>query len=169
MQRLTHAAIDRSLSGEPIELREGFARLHLTVSDRMRADERGLAHGGFLFCLADHAAMLAVNQPTVVLGSAQMRFLRPVTVGDELIAEASLIGYDGAKRIVAVDVSRGGEVIARAEMVCFTPDRHVLEGPAELLDRHLLLGDRVERSAATEQRVWQQSMQCGWSHILCMI
>jgi acyl-coenzyme A thioesterase PaaI-like protein len=44
----------------------------------MAADQRGLVHGGFTFGLADYAAMVAVNDPNVVLGAAEVRFLAPV-------------------------------------------------------------------------------------------
>ncbi len=127
MEPETHRAIDRRLCGEPRELRDGYARVELTASEPMRADERDLVHGGFVFGLADYAAMLAINHPNVVLGSAQVRFLKPVTVGDLLSAEAMVVDREGRKAIVGVDVSRDGELVLRAEMVCFTPDRHVLE------------------------------------------
>lgn len=128
MEPTTHRAIDRRLCGHPAELREGFARLQMRASKRMRADANGLIHGGFVFGLADHAAMLAVNHPNVVLGTAQMRFLKPVKVGDELTAEAVLHDQEGNRKIVTVDVHRADEVVARGEMICFTPEHHVLQG-----------------------------------------
>ncbi len=71
----THLAIDRRLSGEPVELEPGRARLELLTTRAMQADERGLVHGGFIFSFADHAAMLAINDPFVVLGAASVKFL----------------------------------------------------------------------------------------------
>ncbi len=126
VQPRTHHLIDRRLCGEPEELRDGYCRVRLTTLDEMRADERGLVHGGFVFGLADYAAMLAVNHPNVVLGSAQVRFLKPVVSGEELVAEAMLVERDGRKRLVGVDVTRDGELVLRGEFVCFTPDEHVL-------------------------------------------
>jgi acyl-coenzyme A thioesterase PaaI-like protein len=101
-----------------------------------------LVHGGFVFGLADHAAMLAVNHPNVVLGSAAVRFLLPVTVGERLVAEASLAETTGRKSRVLVEVRReaagdasgasgasgAGEAVMSGELVCFTLDRHVLDG-----------------------------------------
>ena len=123
----THLAIAADLCGTPCELREGYCRVELTAADEMRADERGLVHGGFVFGLADYAAMLAVNQPNVVLGSAQTRFVKPVVCGDSLVAEATVVGRDGRKRIVAVDVQRGDDLVFRGEFVCFVPDQHILD------------------------------------------
>ena len=127
LEPATHLGIEPRLCGTPRELREGYARVELEATAEMRADERGLVHGGFVFGLADHAAMLAVNEATVVLGSAQVRFLKPVVVGDALSAEATVVERDGRKQIVAVDVTRGGELVFRGEFVCFIPDSHVLD------------------------------------------
>ena len=123
---VTHTEIQRSLCGHPQELRDGYARVDLKISRKMAADKRGLAHGGFVFGMADYAAMLAVNHPNVVLGSSQMRFLKPVVVGDTLSAEAVVHDQAGRKKIVTVDVQRGDQAVARGEFICFTPDQHVL-------------------------------------------
>jgi acyl-coenzyme A thioesterase PaaI-like protein len=129
----THTAIDPRLCGTPVALEPGTARVELETVPEMAADERGLVHGGFVFGLADYAAMLAVNHPHVVLGSAQTRYLKPVVVGERLLAAASLLEEDGRKRRVAVEVrrgDRGGDVVMTGELLCFVPDRHVLETKA---------------------------------------
>ena len=109
MRPRTHLSLDRRLCGEPLDSGEtpaGTARVGLTTLPEMAADAAGLVHGGFLFGLADHAAMLAVNDPHVVLGSAAVRFLRPVAVGERLIAEARREEIAGRKSRVAVEVRR---------------------------------------------------------------
>lgn len=125
----THTQIDRRLVGEPLELGPGSARVALTALAEMAADERGLVHGGFLFGLADYAAMLAVNDPRVVLGSAEVRFARPVRVGERVVAEARVVEESGRKRVVEVTARRDGESepLLTARCVCLVPDRHVLE------------------------------------------
>ncbi|HEX9733827.1 MAG TPA: hotdog domain-containing protein [Thermoanaerobaculia bacterium] len=124
----THREIDPRLSGRPIELGEGRARCEMVTTREMRADEHGLVHGGFVFSLADHAAMLAVNHPNVVLGSAETRFLKPVAVGETLVASAELARQEGKKQIVRVHVTRGDDVVFEGELTCFSPARHVLDG-----------------------------------------
>jgi acyl-coenzyme A thioesterase PaaI-like protein len=155
----THLEIDRRLCGEPLDpegTAAGTARVGLTTVPEMAADEAGLVHGGFVFGLADHAAMLAVNHPNVVLGSAAVRFLLPVAVGERLIAEANLAETSGRKSRVLVEVRRdaaggpagaggtgeaggagsaggargAGEAVMSGEFVCFTLDRHVLRPAA---------------------------------------
>ncbi|RMH18901.1 MAG: thioesterase [Acidobacteria bacterium] len=127
MERLTHLALDPTLSGRPVELAAGRAVVELDAGPRMAADDRGLVHGGFVFSLADHAAMLAINHPNVVLGSASVRFLRPVVVGDRLHASARRRRQEGKKEIVEVEVKRGDEVVMSGEFTCFIPPRHVLD------------------------------------------
>jgi acyl-coenzyme A thioesterase PaaI-like protein len=128
MEQHTHHAIDARLCGRPEEIAEGRARVALETSAAMAADERGLVHGGFTFGLADYAAMLAVNEPTVVLGGAQLRFLRPVVVGERLEAEATVEKSEGKKRTVRVVVRRAGEPVLEGELQCFVPERHILDG-----------------------------------------
>lgn len=126
MEIRTHQAIDRKLCGEPLELGEGFASVELTTTPEMQADSSGLVHGGFVFGLADHAAMLAVNDPNVVLGQASTRFLKPVRSADTLTAVAEIVRRDGRKRIVQVDVHREEQLVMSGELICYVLDRHIL-------------------------------------------
>jgi acyl-coenzyme A thioesterase PaaI-like protein len=124
----THRAIDRRLCGEPVALAPGRARVELVTLPEMAVDERGLVHGGFVFGLADHAAMLAVGDPLVVLGSAEVRFTAPVAVGERVTAEAEVEGEEGRKRWVRVRARRGEEEVLSGVFTCFVLARHVLEG-----------------------------------------
>jgi uncharacterized protein (TIGR00369 family) len=128
MEQRTHERIAAHLCGKPTELSEGRARVVLDVSAEMAADGRGLAHGGFTFGLADYAAMLAVNEPTVVLAGATLKFLGPVVVGDRVEADASVDRIDGKKRWVRVVVRRAGQPVLEGELFAVVPDRHILDG-----------------------------------------
>ena len=123
----THHQIDQELCGRPDDLKPGFCRVTFTATNRMAADDRGLVHGGFVFGLADYAAMLAVNDPHVVLGAADVRFLKPVSVGDHIVAEASVSEVSGRKHLVDVAVMRDEETLLEGRMTCFVLDRHVLD------------------------------------------
>jgi len=122
----THLSIDRRLCGEPLELGEGTARVALFALPEMAVDDRGLVHGGFVFGLADYAAMLAVNDPHVVLAGADVRFLMPVVVGEQLVAEAWVEETDGRKSRVRVEVVRDGDTVMSGDFRCVTLARHVL-------------------------------------------
>jgi len=129
----THRTIDHRLCGEPVEVAPGRARVALSTVPEMAADEHRLVHGGFVFGLADYAAMLAVGHPNVVLGAAEVRFLAPVVVGETVLAEAVVESEEGKKRTVRVGVDRGGQEVFTGTFTCFVPDRHVLAGRREEL------------------------------------
>ncbi len=127
MDQRTHERIAAHLCGKPVELSDGRARVALDITGEMAADARGLAHGGFTFGLADYAAMLAVNEPTVVLAGATLKFLGPVLVGDHVEAEASVDRTEGKKRWVKVTVRRAGQPVLEGELFAVVPDRHILD------------------------------------------
>lgn len=126
----THDRIDRRLCGNPLSLEEGVCTVALRLTDEMRADDSGLVHGGFVFGLADYAAMLAVNHPNVVLGKADVAFLKPAGAGELLTATARVMVSEGKKRTVAVEIVCGDERVFTGTFLCVVPDRHVLGGPS---------------------------------------
>lgn len=123
----THARIDQALCGAPRTLAPGTAEVELVLTEPMRVDDTGLVHGGFLFGLADHAAMLAVNEPTVVLADASMKFLAPSVVGETLRACARVSESAGKRRAVTVEVLCGDKKVAEGSFSCAVPSRHVLQ------------------------------------------
>ncbi|MEQ9322618.1 MAG: hotdog domain-containing protein [Polyangiaceae bacterium] len=123
----THPKLSRALCGEPVTLAEGRASARLVTTEAMVADEQGLVHGGFVFGLVDHAAMLAVNHPFVVLGSAEVRFTAPVRVGEEVVAHAERTEQKGKKHVLAVRAAVGDREVLTGTMTAFVLDQHVLE------------------------------------------
>lgn len=122
----THKDIDRELCGNPLVVEEGFSKVELPTTQRMAVDETGLVHGGFIFGLADYAAMIAVNHPNVVLGAVDVSFLKPVKVGKVVIAEAHVDGKKGRKQSVSVIVKENEVEIFKGVFMCFVLDKHVL-------------------------------------------
>jgi uncharacterized protein (TIGR00369 family) len=127
MEIKTHEKIDQGLCGKPVKIEENYAEVELKTIEEMAADEKGLVHGGFIFGQADYAAMLAVNHPNVVLGGASVKFLKPVKVGENVLAIAKVVSEEGKKRIVDVVVKREDEEVFRGEFICFVLPEHVLD------------------------------------------
>lgn len=100
--------------------------MQLLATEEMAVDGTGLVHGGFVFGLADYAAMIAVNHPNVVLGAANVKFLKPVRVDDMVEAEAKVVSKAGKRHTVFVTAKKGHEQIFEGEFTCFVLDRHVL-------------------------------------------
>lgn len=128
VQQNTHLAIDPRLVGRVFALAPGSSRVTLAATPEMAADGRGLIHGGFTFGLADYAAMVAVNDPHVVLGAALARFLSPVVVGQEMTADARVVAEDGKKRVVEVSVAVEDRLVFSGSFTTFVLPRHVLDG-----------------------------------------
>ncbi len=123
----THKFASKELVGEVIELKDGEAKVRLKTTKDMAVDEKGLIHGGFTFGAADLAAMVAVNHPNVVLARAEVRFTKPVRVGDEVIAHARVVKVEGKKNVVEVIARVGGKVVLEGIFYCYVLDKHVLD------------------------------------------
>lgn len=123
----THDLINHRYSGDLDELKEGYAKVSLVTTDEMRVDSFGLVHGGFIFCAGDFAAMAAVNDPNVVLSSANSEFLSPVRVGDEVVFEATVRHKDGRKREVKVVGSVLDIKVFQATLKTVVLEKHVLK------------------------------------------
>jgi acyl-coenzyme A thioesterase PaaI-like protein len=123
----THLEIDAALVGTVSELAPGSAIVELETTSAMSADAEGLVHGGFVFGAADYAAMLAVNDPNVVLGSAETRFLAPLRVGQSIRLVARVDAEKGKKRVVLVEGSCGDQAVFTGTFTCFVLEQHVLQ------------------------------------------
>jgi uncharacterized protein (TIGR00369 family) len=128
MEQRTHNLTSKNLVGEPIKIEEGYAKVKLKTSEEMIVDKYKLVHGGFTFGLADYAAMLAINEPTVVLGKAEVKFTKPVKLGDEITAKAKVREDLGKKKVVFVEVfNQEDEKVFEGTFYCYVLDKHVLE------------------------------------------
>jgi acyl-CoA thioesterase len=92
----------------------GRATMRMRVTATM-VNGHGIAHGGYLFLLADAAFAYACNAygPVTVAHSAQVTFLRSATVDDELRADATERARYGRNGVYDVTVRRAdGEIVA---------------------------------------------------------
>ncbi len=126
MKICTHEKIDRRLCGEPLNIKSGYSKVQLLASAEMAVDDFGLIHGGFVFGLADYAAMIAVNDPNVVLGAAEVKFLKPTVKNDTLVAEAQVSHEKGNKRMASVVVKNEDTTVFTGTFTCFVLEKHIL-------------------------------------------
>jgi acyl-CoA thioesterase len=122
-------AADRASQALGIELSDvapGRATATMDVTTDM-VNGHGIAHGGYVFLLADTAFAFACNThgaPTVAR-AADIAFLEPVSEGDVLVAVAEERTLRGRNGIYDVTVRRStGEVVAE------------FRGSSRQLDRH---------------------------------
>jgi acyl-CoA thioesterase len=104
----------RSLGIELDRVEAGCATVRMRVTDDM-VNGHGIAHGGYLFLLADAAFAFASNMygPVAVAQNANITFLRPAKAGDALIAEATERTRLGRNGVYDVTLRRAdGQVVA---------------------------------------------------------
>jgi phenylacetic acid degradation protein PaaD len=91
----------------------GRATVSMPVRDDM-ANGHGIAHGGFVFALADSAFAFACNtyNERTVAYACDIVFAAPSRVGDVLRADASERHRFGRNGVYDIRVSRGDDVIA---------------------------------------------------------
>jgi acyl-CoA thioesterase len=96
-----------------VEVGPGYARLSMTVRPEMVNGQR-IAHGGFIFLLADSAFAFACNSRNerAVAAQCDITFIRPGKLGDALVATAREISSSGRSGIYDVRVTSGDVVIA---------------------------------------------------------
>jgi acyl-coenzyme A thioesterase PaaI-like protein len=126
MEANTHLQIDEELCGEAVEVGGDAATVRLETTERMTVDDHGLVHGGFVFGAADYAAMLAVNDPNVVLGGADVGFLAPVEAGQTVMAEAEVLSVEGKKHEIDARATVDGREVFNGTFTAFVLDEHVL-------------------------------------------
>lgn len=125
----THLLTSKKLVGDVVSIKNDTATVSLKITKEMVVDQYNLAHGSFVFGLADYAAMVAINEPTVVLGKAEVKYLKPVVLDDVLTAEARITNKTNGKKIeVTVIVSNSeNNVVFEGNFICFVLEKHILD------------------------------------------
>jgi acyl-CoA thioesterase len=102
-----------ALGMEIVDIGPGRATLTMTVRPEMVNGQR-IAHGGFIFTLADSAFAFACNSHNdrAVAAQGNITFIRPGKLGDKLVATAREISRSGRSGIYDVRVTIGDAVIA---------------------------------------------------------
>ena len=103
----------KGLGMEILQIRAGEATLAMTIQPNM-VNGHGIAHGGFIFTLADSAFAFACNSHNerAVAAQGNISFVRPGKLGDRLVATAREISRSGRSGIYDVRVTVGDTVIA---------------------------------------------------------
>jgi acyl-CoA thioesterase len=103
----------QGLGMEILEVKAGQATLAMTVKPHM-VNGHGIAHGGFIFLLADSAFAFACNSHNerAVAAQCNISFIKPGKLGDRLVATAKEISWTGRSGIYDVRVTVDGVAIA---------------------------------------------------------
>ncbi len=103
----------RGLGMELVEAGGGRAVVRMTITEIM-VNGHAIAHGGYVFLLADTAFACACNSrgPVTVAAGADITFVAPARAGDELTAVAAERVRYGRSGVYDVTVRRGEDIIA---------------------------------------------------------
>ncbi len=97
----------KGLGMEMLQVKPGEATLSMTILPHM-VNGHGIAHGGFIFLLADSAFAFACNSHNerAVAAQCNISFIRPGKLGDRLIATAREISRTGRSGIYDIACQR---------------------------------------------------------------
>jgi acyl-CoA thioesterase len=103
----------RNLGMELLQAGDGAATVRMPIGPAM-VNGHAIAHGGYVFLLADTAFACACNSsgPVTVAAGADITFVAPAREGDVLVATATERVSYGRSGIYDVTVWRGDEVVA---------------------------------------------------------
>jgi acyl-CoA thioesterase len=103
----------QGLGMEILDVKAGQATLAMTVKPHM-VNGHGIAHGGFIFLLADSTFAFACNSHNerTVAAQCNISFIKPGKLGDRLVATAKEISRTGRSGIYDVRVTVDGVAIA---------------------------------------------------------
>lgn len=103
----------QGLGMEIVKIKAGEAVMTMTIKPHM-VNGHGIAHGGFIFLLADSTFAFACNSRNerAVAAQCNISFIRPGKLGDRLVATAREISRTGRSGIYDVRVTVDDTAIA---------------------------------------------------------
>lgn len=111
---------DQELIGELLELVIGErARSKLIIDESMVLAKARVARGHYLFAQANSLAIALVDAPMAVTGSVELKFIRPVQLGEIVVAEGKVLKRKQNKYWVQVSVQVATEEVLRGNWVLF--------------------------------------------------
>ncbi|GAW28412.1 MULTISPECIES: transcription factor FapR [unclassified Carboxydocella] len=114
------ALADTDLVGELIELELGKKGLSLlTIESNMVFSRTGIARGHLLFAQANSLAVALVDAPLALTGTVRVSFLRPVRLGERVIARAEVVKIKQNRYYIQVTSSVKGQDVLKGLFVVF--------------------------------------------------
>jgi len=114
---------------ETVEINEGYSKIKMTIRNEM-INAFGIVHGGVTFSLADSAFAFACNNRnnlSVALDTS-INFIKPVHVGDILIAEAKEIHNGKSTGLYQISITnQHNHVVALFKGTCFRTNKKLVD------------------------------------------
>lgn len=111
---------DQELIGELLELVIGErACSKLAIDESMVLTKARVARGHYLFAQANSLAIALVDAKVALTGSVDMKFLRPVQLGEVAVAWGTVLNRKDNKYWVEISVRVGAEEVLRGNWILF--------------------------------------------------
>ena len=113
---------------EVLEVREGYSQIRMTVRKEM-INGFGIVHGGIPFSLADSAFAFACNNRNIlsVALDTSINFIKPVHVGDILIAEAKELHNGKSTGLYHINIMNQNEhLVAKFKGLCYRTEKKLI-------------------------------------------
>lgn len=121
-------AFSKWLGIEVLEIKEGYSRISMIVRKEM-ANGFGIIHGGIPFSLADSAFAFACNNRNVlsVALDTSINFIKPVHIGDELVAEAKELHNGSSTGLYQIQITNQKKhTVAVFKGLCYRTDKKLV-------------------------------------------
>lgn len=111
---------DQELIGELLELVIGErACSRLMIDESMVLAKARVARGHYLFAQANSLAIALVDAPMALTGTVDLKFIRPVQLGEVVVAKGTVLKRKQNKYWVEILVSVGSEEVLRGKWILF--------------------------------------------------
>ena len=113
---------------ELLDVKEGYCKIKMTVRKEM-INGLGIVHGGIAFSLADSCFAFACNNRNVlsVALDTAINFIKPVHIGDVLVAEAKELHNGRSTGLYHITISNQKDhVVALFKGTCFRTNKKLL-------------------------------------------
>ena len=113
----------KEIVGELIDITLGERGISiLETTDDMVFERSQVVRGQFIFAQAESLAIALIDADVVLTGLANVKFKRPVTVGEKLVSKGEVIRRRGAHYVVLVETKSGLDKVFRGKFSVFVVD-----------------------------------------------
>lgn len=110
----------REITGDLIDIALGEGGISLLEATAEMAFERTrVVRGQHVFAQAESLALALIDATVALTGLANVKFKRPVFVGEKIIAKAVVIRTKGDRTVVLVESKVGADKVFRGKFVVF--------------------------------------------------
>lgn len=111
-----------------LEIKEGYSKIKMIIRPEM-INGLGTVHGGVAFAFADSAFAFACNNRNIlsVALDTSINFIKPIFVGDDLIAETKEIHNGRSTGLYHITISnQQDQVVAFFKGTCFRTEKMLI-------------------------------------------